>query len=471
MAFLAMVAPAMSQTPVTNNTVVEIPSFAPVGGKADHNTTAINDNGDVFVVWSASVYPLTHPEATKRRVEGAFIRRLSAFQWEIYPTVILGETDPAALPGGTSIFLGGDNCRKPDVVAVGNDFVVAWQRLEEGDTPNGHLECAFVEVPTSGDAVISLADPAGIGHILDSSFDPRTAGGMVDLAHQRGSGTPTVVASYVSRTGVVPIGTGTAYDFDVLGVVFDFAAVGLPPTVNPIQTMASAIAFDDFNATDPTGGRGLPDIVYDEFGNVVVVFEEFRRGERISVGTPDDSMVHVRRYSVGAGGVLTQINAQSAVGSNVIYPQRRPMLIRTGTHSDISLVWGERLLPGIESDVFHHQISYPDAISDAVITDYAPVMTLGVEEELPVPVQYKNVRTMVIVADPVGVTPKLIGHQTTTKPKWELLAEFNGFAPWRPALDVLEVDPLRANRGLLIMTVEGRIPGNDIRIFFEIMAL
>jgi hypothetical protein len=471
LALFAISAPVLSQTLVDNNTVVELPSASPLAGQADHSITAVNDAGDILVVWASTVYPPGHALENKYRVEGAFLRRLNRFQWALYPTVTLGESETALLPGGISIYPDGDKCNKPDVVAVGNHFVAAWQRIEENGTANGQLECAYIEVPASGNAIVNLADPSGIGYVLDSTMDPRTAGGMVDLAADRGSGSNQVVASYFSRTGRLVLNVGNAFDFDVLGVAFEFAGSGAPPTIQPIQTLASGIAYDDFNASDPNGGRGLPDMVFDSFGNLVISFEEFRRGDRVSSTTPDQGQIHLRRYSIDASGAMSQINAQTLIGSGSTFAQRRPNLLRTSTQSDISLSWGEILLPSDASDVFHYSVDYPDSIADAILTDHAAVMTPGIDEALPIPVQFGTVRTVIVVADPPGPTGIAMAHQFSTKSKWNLLAEFNGLAPWRPALDVLDVDPLRPGRGLLALTVGGRMSLSTRRILLEIMIL
>jgi hypothetical protein len=463
--------PAFSQTAVSNNTVVELPSIAPVDGQADTSSVAVNDDGDIMVVWTSAVYPPGHALQNKFRVEGAFLRRKNRFTWVLYPTITLGESKTALLPGGTPVYPGGDKCNQPDVVAVGNNFVAAWQRVEEGGTENGQIECAYIEVPAAGNATISLADPAGIGYVLDSAFDPRNSGGLVDLAFDRGSGNNRVVASYVSRRGRILLNVGKAFDFNVLGIAFEFAGSGMAPTASAIQTMASNIAFDDFDASGPKGGRIWPSLVFDSFGNLVLALEEFHRGDRVSSTTPDTANINLRRFTLDAAGDMTQINLQLLVGSNTAYAQRRPNLLRTSTQSDISLSWQEIQLPGDDSDIFHFNINYLDAVSNAVLTDFAPVMIPGVDEALPNPVQFNNVRTVIAVADPPGPSGLVMGHQLTTKARWLQLTEFAGLAPWNPAVDVLDVDPLRPGRGLLLLSVSGRMSLATRRILLEIMIL
>ena len=255
-AAICLPCPALSQVSVTANDVVELPSLAPIDGQADHAVVAVNDLGDVVVTWSSSVYARTHAEANMRRVEAAFLRRTSQNTWDLYPTITLGEAEPSLLPGGVSIYAEGELCRKPDVVAVGSDFVVAWQRIEANHQPNGRIECAYLEVPAvGGDMVTHLSDPSGIGYVVDPLVDCRISGAMVDLAHNPGSG-PTVVATYASLAAQYPLGAGVAFDFDLRAVAFDFPTPGVAPTVHTVTTIDPLVAFDDFDGGGgPNGGR------------------------------------------------------------------------------------------------------------------------------------------------------------------------------------------------------------------------
>lgn len=460
---------ASAQTPVNANTVIELPSHAPVDGKADHETIAINDRGDVFVVWSSSVFSLSGPDSVIRRVEGAFFRRTGPTSWDLYPTEVLGEADPALLPAGLSVYASGDICRKADVVAVGNDFAVAWQRIENADTANGRIEVAQIEAPATGNANYHLMDPSGIGWVLDN-FDPRAAGGMLDLACNRGTTSPIAIA-YAHRTNKFAVAVGEfAYDFDLRALTFDFPTAGLAPTVNTVNTLLNT-PFDDLQAGAVDRGRVLPDLVFDSWGNVVIAFEHFARGERISVTDPDTGKILLNRYSVDGLGVFTELNSQELLGSDPAFAQRRPNVFRSPNNNAVSIAWGEIQLPASSTAIFHKDAVYPNATDDASFIDHAPsVVPNNIDPDVPTPLQYKTIRGVVITVDP-NPGAYHAGYQLSNSPNWKLLRDFTGLLPWRPALDVLESDPQRPGKGVVSMAFEGRITTSLSRILIEFLTI
>ncbi len=466
---LCLPCPALSQSSVTANQVVELATAAPIDGQADHAVVAVNDQGDVLVTWSASVYPRTHAESLMRRVEAAFLRRTSLNTWDLYPTVTLGEAEPTLMPGGVSIYAQGDRCRKPDVTAVGSDFVVGWQRMEANHTPNGRIECAFLEVPSAGgDMLIHTGDPSGIGYVLDAAVDCRIAGSMIDLAHNPGTG-PTLVATYASYASQFPLGAGNAFDFDLRVVAFDFTTPGVAPTVHTPQSLDALVAFDDFDdGGGPAGGRILPDVVFDQFGNVVVAYEEFERGERVGGATPNAGTIHVQRLSL-SGGAMTLLNAQTVPGAVAENALRRPNLAHNAGNDDISIAFGERDIVTLESHVHHQSLEYSDSVADATITDYMPALIPGINEDVPLPLQFKGARVLLIAADPPHGMRR-VGYQISAVGSWEVLNEFTSVQPWRPAVDVLEVDLQNTKHGVLPIAVEGHpAPGAELRCFVEIL--
>lgn len=457
----------IGQTSIQANQLVELSTHAPLDAQADHAVVAVNTQGDVLVAWSSALHPRPHALSDKRRVEAAFFRRTSTDTWDMYPTQIIGESDEAALPGGNPVFPNGDICRKADVVAVGDNFLVAWQRIEDDGTENGQIECCYIEVPATGDMVPHLADSAGIGYVLDPAVDCRTAGAMVDLAYDATAATP-FFAVYCSRTSLTPLGYGNAYDFDLRGVGFDFPVPGAP-TVYPAQTLRTGIAFDDFAPTLPYGGRILPDTVFDQFGNVVIALEEFKRGDRVGGGALDEGYIHLERWSMGAGGVLNQLNVQVLSGLNPVNSVRRPNLARLPGNDDVCLAFGELDIVTNASDIYHYSLVYPDSVADAAISDHAPNLLPNINEDVPVPFQYRNIRGVLITGEP-QVGGRRIGYQLTISGQWQILNDFTSVAPLRPAVDVLEDDPLRPNHGVVPVTVEGRpSAGAELRTFIEIL--
>ncbi len=461
--------PASAQTAVADNEVFQIPSHSPWLGKADHSTIAVNDRGDVFVTWSSSVYWLGHPYAQMRRVEGAYLRRTLPHRWVLYPTVILGEAKPDNLPGGTSVYANGDNCRKPDVVAVGNDFIVAWQRLEIGDSDQGQMECARIQVDANGHPEVQLKEEEGIGFILDPHVDLRAAGGMVDLAHHRESNQNDVVAVYVSRKSALPTATGVAYDFELRAVSFEFQKNKVKPQVKTPRLLDAEVAFDDFVPGDPIGGRVLADAVFDKDGNLVVAYEDFRKAVRFGEQGVDAGKICLARFQVHGNGKFTQLNHQEIVGSNPQWAMRRPNLIRTDDDTVINLAFGERQIPTQSTDVYHYRVEYPNATADATLTDLGALLSDDIDEGLPIPLQLHGYQAVVICADPPNGARR-ITRQAEGNDLWHDLEEFDAVNPWRPALDVLREDPVLSGGYIIAMTVEGRPSSLAYsRIFCEII--
>lgn len=464
-----MAGPLFAQTNIADNEVFQIPSHAPELGKADHTVTAINERGDVFVTWSSSVYPIGHPYAQMRRVEGAYLRRVLPHRWALYPTVILGEADHEKLPGGVPIYPSGDNCRKPDVVAVGNDFIVAWQRLEIGDSDNGRMECARIQVDANGYPEVQLNDDSGIGFILDANVDLRAAGGMVDLAHHREGSGSRVVAVYASRKSALPTATGVANDFELRAVSFEFRKNQSTPQIKNPEVIADDVAFDDFTNGDPFGGRVLADAIFDAHGNLVVAYEDFRKAVRFGVEGSDQGKICLRRYLVKTNGKFDELNRQELYAAKSEWAARRPNLIRAHGGAMINLAYGQRRLPGNATDVFLYSVDYPDAQSDAVLNNLGITRSGSIDEDLPVPLNVNGYQAIVICADPPN-GGRRISQQAAGRRQWQDLDEFDWVSPWRPALDTLANDPMRPGGYLISVTVEGRPSGLAYsRIFCEII--
>jgi hypothetical protein len=92
---------------------------------------------------------------------------------------------------------------------------------------------------------------------------------------------------------------------------------------------------------------------------------------------------------------------------------------------------------------------YPNATDDPSFVDHAPTpVPNNIDPGVPTPLQYKTVRGVVITVDP-SPGAYHAGYQLRNSTTWELLRDFEGKLPWRPALDVLESDPLRPGKGIV----------------------
>lgn len=440
---------------------VELPTICPAGGKVDHGVVALNNQGDALVTWSSSIHPQGHPDQVLRRVEAVLLRRRGPERWIAFGPFTLGEGDDSLLPEG-SIYPSGDICRKPDVVSLGNDFVVGWQRIARGPVGDARIEVAVVRpLPGAETEILSQASE-GIGYVIDD-FDATSSGGMLDLA-QSSVRPGQVFAVFTHLTGSAPInGLEFAYDFEIRARGFEFDSSGNPPSLGGTQVLADGVAFDDFAPNLPGGGRVLPDAVFDAWGNVVLAFEEHRRADRpIGGGTADQTKIHLRRYEVD-GGKTTEMDRQEFVGASVAGSfLRRPNLFRAAGSERIGMTWGQADAAETATDLRHFVVLYPGATGTPTLLDQNPTLIPGVPITLPVPMQFGQLDLVLAIGDaPAG---RVAGWQRNSRNVWEEIKPFRGLRPFRPAADVLNRDPLRANQPLAVFCFETAAPGTEPRI-------
>jgi hypothetical protein len=470
LALLAFTVPAPAQSFGTGE-IVLLDSLAPVGGVADHVTVAMNSNGDALATWSSSLEPLGSPDAVYRRVEAQFFLRIGKVKWIAGARMTLGE---GLFPGDSPIYPMGDICRKPDVVSVGQNFIVAWPRLENADTGNGRIESAFVEVlNTPGDAMYHT-ESAGIGFPITNA-DPRQGGLMPDLATDSSLGNDTAVVAFaplgeVRGTG----GFGSAYDFDLVACVIDYSQGGAPQVSTP-QILDTGIGFDLFpdgnggNQDEFPGGKILPDCVFDSQGNLVIAYEEFRRYYAVSPPAAEDfGRIHVRRYALNAG-IFILLDANTLYGQEPTFLQRRPNVARSPSNELVTLVWGE-IEPVYEtSDVKQVDLDYL-AFPPQIIDENIPYGPLA-DETIPVPFQFQSNHGVVISCKPAPYG-RLMPYRIGGIPTWRPTPKLTPYKPWRAALDVLEDDTAhgRPGHGLMAFGFEGRV-GDKLRTYFAIQGL
>jgi len=455
---------------IRTDEVVLLDSLVPPGGGADHITTAINSRGDVLATWSSSLESLDAPNSVLRRVEAQFFLRTGKVKWITGARVTLGD---GIYPNGGPVFPLGDLSRKPDVVAVGQNFIVAWTRLEDGQDGNGRLESAFVEIPNApSDAIYHTPSP-GFGYPITYA-NARLGGLMPDLATHPSLGDNTAVVVFAPLNEVWQTGYGNAYDFDLVGCVIDYSQGGSPQVSTP-QVLESRIGFDPFpngsggNQDISPGGKILPDCVFDSQGKFVVAYEEFRRRYVFVPPADEDySRIHIRRYDINTG-VFAVVNSFSVYGNTSSFPQRRPNLRRSPTNTLVSLAWGEIEPVNNIGDVKWLELDFlsnpPQIIEENL--PYTPVAN----ETLPVPFQYKTTRGLIMSLD-ISPYGRLMPYRLKGSSIWRRTPVLTPFQPWRAAPDVLEDDTAngRPGRGLMVLGFEGRV-NNQLRTLLLIHGL
>ncbi|HEX9794666.1 MAG TPA: hypothetical protein VGC54_11845 [Planctomycetota bacterium] len=320
-------------------------------GDADHATVAVNSRGDVLVAFHTRRDDLS---GEPFQVEAAFLRYLGQGLWELpslgYNHFVLGDPTAQVLDPG------GECCTKPDVVAVGENFVVVWPRTPPGQETT-RLEAAFFEPGIVGEAVVHAEAP-GIGWLLDGTVLNGSAGVMPDLAAVPGSSTKVHVA-YAHADG----DSGRFHDYDVRYMTADFSS--LPPLLEGPYALVEDLAFDDPSVGNgQRGGKVLPDLVVDDYGNLVLAYENFS-----SRGAQDEGWIDVCRFSV-PGGPPLELERESFHGANSDDWTRRPMLATNHRDSDnsVSLLY-QSASQGSDADIDsrHYELSFPDSGSRGTV--------------------------------------------------------------------------------------------------------
>jgi hypothetical protein len=438
--------------------VHELATFAPAGGAAEQISSAINDQGDVYLSWQAAVHPTGHALEDLRRVEGAFLRRTSTTTWKVFPTMILGEADAAAL-GATQVYAGGDHCSAPDVIAVGNQFMVTWGRKDASGAADARLECALIEENGAGDAIVH-SDGAGVGYLIEDGLDP-SLGNLMPAMAAMPDGSLAAAVVYVNHLLSTPATGGILHDFDLRGTTISFASIGVAPSATASESLDSLLAFDQATGTSIEADAVMPDCAFDPFGNLVVSYEDWRTDFRLGLGWNSRGRLEVGRYALTAGDY-------SLVNNNVMFVrefanmQRHSTLHRSPSNDEVSLSWLE-VDPGDgTTEVAHFDLDYPDAVSAPTLTDFAVGLTSNWFPEYPQVLQQHNARAVIVTLD-FPSFGNAMAFKRAPGP-WTNISKTNGIGPNRAALGHLEVDPNQTNRGWLAIGSEG-LNGADVRCF------
>ena len=177
--------------------------------QADHATVAMNSNRDILVAFHSHRNELGPPMSpggipNLKQVEVAFYEYKPNETWEWRETQLVGSVNYAPLivliPGVTTV-----SCERPDVKAVGNDFVVTWTRqynaVSGGEAINEPvvLECAWIEINTASPPAMEItgAGPDALGA-------PQPGRGFeLDIHHAFGTGTRYEARESLSTPDIV----------------------------------------------------------------------------------------------------------------------------------------------------------------------------------------------------------------------------------------------------------------------------
>jgi len=444
---LALTSDVRGQGSVLLGDVVELPRIG--NGNADHATVAINSNGDLFVAWHCQVV-----YAGQHQVEGVLMRRNSALSWDPpQPADVMLLGDPSL-----AVFSAAEECTKPDVVAVGTDFIVTWPR-NEPHSGWSQLETAMVLVPPSGPAVVDSQQP-GLGWLVDPLVVGGDAGLMPDLC-ARAALPGTAAVAYAHET----FAQADLREYDLRATTIDFNSS--PPVIAPIAVLATGIPIDN-TAFAPVGGRVVPDIVEDDFGHLVIAYEHHEIA--VHNGLPsDEGHVVVKRVAENAG-VWTELEQERYEGKFLEHRQRRPNLATSHTDlgNTVSIAWieqGLNLFADLETR--YGELEFLGGAGPGTVTiTNIPFPNLSNRDHAhPVPIHARTFRTLLssrwyslntgIVA--FSALPARPERPLPTNVDWA----------WRPATDLLEIGaPGAVDSRLIPVVYEGDNPAGTATVIY-----
>jgi hypothetical protein len=468
MRFLALLAFASANSlahaqDVHPGDVVALSTFSPAGAQHGTLAAAINEAGDAYMVWEASVDIPGSAGEGLTRVESAFLRRISGETWRVFSTEILGEADPSAL-GAHQVYAGGDTCSAPSVSSVGNDFVVAWTRSDTSNSGEiwiganvGQIECVTIEVPTAGAPTVSSAAP-GVGHVV-AAINPLGAAGQPDVLHT--SGTDFLIC-YVSFAWGYNHADGQSYSFDMHAIDGSLGIAG-PSFGTPVLLM-DEVEYDDLPGDSNQPAAVEPSCALDTFGNLVVAYGNYRSIGRWVASGRSFGWLRLARFSSGSYSLLNEQVIDVRGNQNF---HRSANLSRSPSNSVISLtVTDVDVLTGSSNQIGHYDLDYASPVADAAITNFQ----VGKKNWQPMQaeaLQQHNLRVALTDLDFFGTAA--VAFKRPNKP-WSEVNRLRSIAPQDLTLGHLEADPLDVNRGWVILLTRGTA-GSDHRAHFMMARL
>lgn len=435
---------------------VVLPVISP--GEADHATLAINDQGDVLVVWHSQTKVAGVP---CRQVEGVLLPYQGGLQWEVPAgsgVLLLG--DPALALVDTV-----DTCTKPDVVSVGTNFMVTWPRGQAVGSGPDRLEVVMVEVLPGGIASV-LAPSPGEGYVADSNFEKGSGGGMPDLARV-GANTGALDRALIAYGHESFASGGGEFEFDLRLVHVDFSA-GSPVFDGP-HDLVTAVPVDDFPNGGPGGGKLVPDIVEHKNKRYVVAYESyFRAGHQGAV--TKEGWMNVMNFQFQTGSGITHLDDARYNAFDPSHRQRRPNLATSlvdGDDGSVSLSWMEFPDGGVgDVNSWHAELNFSGGIT---IQDLAYPNKPGRDDIHPTVLHADGLRLCFASSEESGSYRMRSWVPGVTSELFEL--PLMGTDPWRAATDLLDLGTGLPQSRLVPLSYEAVEPVSGVKRIYLILYL
>lgn len=352
--FALLLCPLVSgQQTLTYGDDVALPTFTPMG--ADHATLAVNHYGDTFVAWQGTY------SGNKHLVEGMSIPYLGGDTWE-------GSAAGHVALGDMSLHLlsTDETCSKPDVVQMPDgSFCVAWHRIDRSGGVPSRLEVARIRTrDASGNLYATpIVDQTGLGegYVADPLVTSGFAGMMVDLVNLEDGTIGAVYAHELSN--VVDSVSGNTYrEYELRFTRIDWTIPpGNPGFASAPIVLVPVLPIDNDVRYPLNGGQVLPDVVLDDYGNLIVAHEEYWLDGHGGVPGSNNGRIVVNRFSGFLTGNPLTLNTHTFT-NNFRRHQRRPMLAtsRLDNKNSISLTWvDDEYVPWKNNTIHSREITYP----------------------------------------------------------------------------------------------------------------
>lgn len=460
---LALLLPLLSPAQVTleYDDEIEIGTLADLDSISDHATVAINDSKDIYVVWHTEFDPGT---TNQFLVEGILIPYNSTTgDWTISTEDadfhhILGDHQANVFSHGTDK----ESCKKPDVVAVGDNFIVVWSRHDLDANPSpSRLECAFIEV--TGGVITAIngettSEYSGVGDLIDGNIEQGLAGIMPDL-----------VALDVDIAGVVyahETDDNTTYrDYTIRFAAMDYGTGSLD--ILTLQDLVEDVHLDNVGGSPGTpmvGGNITPDVVLNDDGDLIIAFSSYSGVARPGISTAAGHIWAYRfAFDAMSEPACEEIDHSSFNHSVSGAAMRRPNLaVSQSDLNKVTLTW-------IDTDSSNandpYQIRVREADFSISSTYYSTNDTHATDKPdgQPVPLNLENADAIVFDREYPGGGGYTVGQReiryrslssSTSGPNGSLWIDHDD-ENWRPALATWE-DPSNPNdKDIVVLTWEG----------------
>lgn len=401
------------QTTVFKGSSVEIPPMSDTRDgdwglpdrTADHATVAINDDGDVLVVYHTERTGYQSTTYGLRQVEAALFEYDSTLDsWQLTNRYLLGDVRYDTLGVGFSPV----KCERPDVVAIGSGFFVTWTRRYDRSfqfEEPAVLECAWLAEVSGNYIVYNNGATSGIGVKLADGYYVRECAGVPDavLLDPGVAGAPkSVGVAFVEQTKFGDDANSTP-PYDALRlcnlrfVVCEINSGHALSIPSPVVDLVTGIKFN--GDTSPSAGDSAGLVLPDCAPTSTNFRFWFAYEEQLSQSglNPPDGRIRLKLFERTPLGTWDELTGRSFGSSSLLAARRRPNLSSyppdSGGLDLVSIAFSKSEVNGNGDVVYEHwvhdssnglykaatppSIGFPNDPGGVIVDDSHPIPVLG----------------------------------------------------------------------------------------------